>query len=118
MGLSFVWNANGISVCTIYRAFFVIKENGKTCVYSEVCVQSVFACAVLTCNFLPSLNLESDIEDILRSLRSQNILTEVFNGSDYSAHHTIALNGSDYVSVAPHSAAINVFHRDNVSKVP
>lgn len=56
---------------------------------------------------------ESDIEDILRSLRSQNILTEVFNGSDYSAHHTIALNGSDYVSVAPHSAAINVFHRDN-----
>ncbi|XP_077184465.1 cholesterol transporter ABCA5 [Paroedura picta] len=58
---------------------------------------------------------ESDIEDIIRSLRSQNILTEIFNGSDYlsSAHHTTALNGSGYVSVAPHSAAINVFHTDN-----
>ncbi|XP_048344338.1 cholesterol transporter ABCA5 isoform X1 [Sphaerodactylus townsendi] len=58
---------------------------------------------------------ESDIEDIIRSLRSQNILTEIFNGSDYvsSVHHNTILNGSSYVSIAPHSAAINVFRTGN-----
>lgn len=102
----------------MYRAFFVIKENGKVCAYSVLCAQSVFACVVLTCHFLHFLNLESDIEDIIRSLRSQNILTEILNGSDHvpSVHHTTTLNGSGYVSVAPHSAAINVFHTDNVRK--
>ncbi|XP_062976127.1 cholesterol transporter ABCA5-like [Elgaria multicarinata webbii] len=41
----------------------------------------------------------SGIDDIIRSLRGYNILTETFNGSDY-------------VSVAPHSAALNVSHAD------
>ncbi|NXM81461.1 ABCA5 protein, partial [Oenanthe oenanthe] len=39
---------------------------------------------------------ESDISDIVHSLGSMNILWEMFNDSDY-------------VSVAPHSAALNVF---------
>ncbi|KAL9833695.1 LOW QUALITY PROTEIN: cholesterol transporter ABCA5 [Geothlypis trichas] len=39
---------------------------------------------------------ESDISDIVHSLGSMNILWELFNDSDY-------------VSVAPHSAALNVF---------
>ncbi|KFW91411.1 cholesterol transporter ABCA5 isoform X1 [Phalacrocorax carbo] len=39
---------------------------------------------------------ESDINDIVRSLGSMNILLEMFNDSDY-------------VSAAPHSAALNVF---------
>lgn len=38
---------------------------------------------------------------IVNPLQSQNILTEMFNGSDY-------------VSVSPHNAALNVVH---VSKV-
>uniref|UniRef100_A0A803VAE2 ATP binding cassette subfamily A member 5 n=1 Tax=Ficedula albicollis TaxID=59894 RepID=A0A803VAE2_FICAL len=40
---------------------------------------------------------ESDISDIVHSLGSMNILWEMFNDSDY-------------VSVAPHSAALNVFN--------
>uniref|UniRef100_A0A8C3PRT1 Cholesterol transporter ABCA5 n=1 Tax=Calidris pygmaea TaxID=425635 RepID=A0A8C3PRT1_9CHAR len=39
---------------------------------------------------------ESDIDDIVRSLGSMNVLLEMFNDSDY-------------VSAAPHSAALNVF---------
>lgn len=42
------------------------------------------------------LSPESDISDIVHSLGSMNILWEMFNDSDY-------------VSVAPHSAALNVF---------
>uniref|UniRef100_A0A803VPW1 Cholesterol transporter ABCA5 n=1 Tax=Ficedula albicollis TaxID=59894 RepID=A0A803VPW1_FICAL len=43
---------------------------------------------------------ESDISDIVHSLGSMNILWEMFNDSDY-------------VSVAPHSAALNVFALQN-----
>lgn len=51
-------------------------------------------------NFMPRrcflcLTPESSIDDIVRSLGSMNILLEMFNDSDY-------------VSVAPHSAALNV----------
>lgn len=42
------------------------------------------------------LSPESDIGDIVHSLGAMNILWEMFNDSDY-------------VSVAPHSAALNVF---------
>uniref|UniRef100_A0A8D0BD66 Cholesterol transporter ABCA5 n=1 Tax=Salvator merianae TaxID=96440 RepID=A0A8D0BD66_SALMN len=56
----------------------------------------------------------SSIDDIISSLKSQNILTEVANGSDYGLadSHGTALNGSGYVSFAPHSAALNVLHGD------
>ncbi|XP_034959956.1 cholesterol transporter ABCA5 isoform X2 [Zootoca vivipara] len=56
----------------------------------------------------------SNIDDILRALRSQNILTEILNGSDYGSadSHGTALNGSDYVSFAPHNAGLNVLHDD------
>lgn len=42
------------------------------------------------------LTSESDINDIVHSLGSMNILWEMFNDSDY-------------VSAAPHSAGLNVF---------
>ncbi|XP_015501469.1 ATP-binding cassette sub-family A member 5 [Parus major] len=46
---------------------------------------------------------ESDISDIVHSLGSMNILWEMFNDSDY-------------VSVAPHSAALNVFALESRQK--
>lgn len=42
------------------------------------------------------LSPETELSDIVHSLGSMNILWELFNDSDY-------------VSVAPHSAALNVF---------
>lgn len=42
------------------------------------------------------LSPDTDLSDIVHSLGSMNILWELFNDSDY-------------VSVAPHSAALNVF---------
>uniref|UniRef100_A0A6J0THA1 Cholesterol transporter ABCA5 isoform X1 n=2 Tax=Pogona vitticeps TaxID=103695 RepID=A0A6J0THA1_9SAUR len=57
---------------------------------------------------------DSSIDDVITSLRNQNILTETVNGSDYGStiFHNSALNGSGYMSFAPHSAALNVFYVD------
>ncbi|KAL7989592.1 hypothetical protein Chor_012258 [Crotalus horridus] len=56
----------------------------------------------------------SNIDDLINALRNQNILTEVYSGSDYESadFHSTALNNSGYVSFAPHSAALNVFKVD------
>lgn len=61
--------------------------------------------------FLHFFNPGSNIDDVIRSLRSQNILTEMFNASNY------ALNGSSYVTVAPHSGALSVSLGDKVRTV-
>ncbi|XP_053149562.1 cholesterol transporter ABCA5-like isoform X2 [Hemicordylus capensis] len=54
----------------------------------------------------------SNVDNIISSLNSQNILTEIYNGSALAAPMDAALNGSTYMSVAPHSAAFNISHDD------
>ncbi|XP_034268593.1 cholesterol transporter ABCA5-like isoform X1 [Pantherophis guttatus] len=56
----------------------------------------------------------SNIDDLISALRNQNILTEVRSDSDYESadFHNTALNNSVYVSLAPHSAALNVLKVD------
>lgn len=73
---------------------------------------------VILIHFVCYLNLGSNIDDIISSLRDLNIQTEILNGSDYvsAALHSLPLNSSGYVSVAPHSAALNVFHADKVTR--
>ncbi|XP_066469630.1 cholesterol transporter ABCA5-like [Tiliqua scincoides] len=58
----------------------------------------------------------SNIDDIISSVGSLNVLIEMFKGNDsiLAAPNREALNGSGYVSFAPHSAALNV-SRDNKS---
>ncbi|KAH0629331.1 hypothetical protein JD844_011316 [Phrynosoma platyrhinos] len=57
---------------------------------------------------------EANIDDIISSLRNQNILTEIVNGSDYGSadSQSTAFNSSSYVAFAPHSAALKVLSLD------
>lgn len=84
---------------------------------SFVC-QGVSASVILTCPFLNCLNLGSNIDDVISSIRSLNVLTEMFKGNDsiLAAPNTEALNGTGYESFAPHSAALNVSHNNKVRR--